>query len=121
MIASVKPRLRAARQTVVEIRTKRADAELMTAEYKAWRDHVIARANRTCEWPGCGRREGRMFADHIVERKDGGALLDPANGQCLCGSHHSLKTAAERAKRLAADGGGASPSESSWGPGGQKV
>lgn len=43
-----------------------------------------------------------MFADHIVERKDGGAEFDPANGQCLCGSCHSRKTAAERAKRMKA-------------------
>jgi 5-methylcytosine-specific restriction protein A len=39
-----------------------------------------------------------MFADHIVEIKDGGALLDLRNGQCLCGSHHEIKTA--QAKRF---------------------
>jgi hypothetical protein len=42
-----------------------------------------------------------MFADHKVERRDNGAPLDLANGQCVCGHHHSLKTASERAKRMA--------------------
>lgn len=40
-----------------------------------------------------------MFADHIVERRDGGAELDLANGRCLCGSHHSRVTAAARVRR----------------------
>lgn len=42
----------------------------------------------------------RLFADHIVELKDGGAPFDVANGQALCGAHHTLKTAAERQKRM---------------------
>ena len=43
----------------------------------------------------------RMFADHKKERQDApDAELDPANGWCLCGAHHSLKTAQEREKRL---------------------
>jgi nitrite reductase/ring-hydroxylating ferredoxin subunit len=41
-----------------------------------------------------------MFADHIVEVKDGGAKFDLANGQCLCGSCHTRKTAAARAQRM---------------------
>ncbi|OYW50928.1 MAG: hypothetical protein B7Z34_03715 [Novosphingobium sp. 12-62-10] len=41
----------------------------------------------------------RMFADHKVEIKDGGAPFDLDNGQCLCGQHHSLKTAQARAAR----------------------
>ncbi|MFT4098615.1 MAG: HNH endonuclease signature motif containing protein [Rhodoblastus sp.] len=120
MIASVKPRLRAARQSVVEIAPKRADAELLTPEHRAWRAIVIARAGGMCQWPGCGRVERRMFADHIVERKDGGARYDPDNGQCLCGSHHSLKTAQERARRLNEDVEASSPGEPSGG-GGSKV
>ncbi|UYW33150.1 hypothetical protein [Methylorubrum extorquens] len=35
-----------------------------------------------------------------MERRDGGAPLDPANGQALCPKHHSEKTARERAKRM---------------------
>lgn len=32
-----------------------------------------------------------MVGDHIIERADGGALLDPDNGQCLCVAHNTLK------------------------------
>jgi hypothetical protein len=42
----------------------------------------------------------RLYADHIVEIQDGGAILDPANGQMLCAKHHKIKTDAARAKRL---------------------
>jgi 5-methylcytosine-specific restriction endonuclease McrA len=47
----------------------------------------------------CGRNESRMFVDHIVERKDGGADYDLRNLQTLCGSHHTEKTLEERRKR----------------------
>jgi hypothetical protein len=47
-----------------------------------------------------------MFADHIKERRDGGDPTDPNNGMCLCGSHHTIKTQRERARRLAAPSGG---------------
>jgi 5-methylcytosine-specific restriction enzyme A len=50
--------------------------------------------------------EHRMFADHVIELRDGGAQFDPANGQCLCGPHHLMKTAQTRRDRLAASRGG---------------
>ena len=73
-------------------------------EYKRWRESVIARAGFRCEWVECGvrcskGRPHRLFADHIKELRDGGEPFDPYNGQCLCGRHHSLKTARARAKR----------------------
>lgn len=84
---------------------KRADPELLTAEHKAWRKAVLERAGYRCQAIENGQRctkaapDHRLFADHIVERKDGGAKLDPANGRCLCGSHHTQKTLAARLKR----------------------
>lgn len=100
-------RLKTLRPRITEIDTrsarpppKVADAFYGTAEHAAWRRLVIQRAGGRCQWPGCGRG-GRLFADHIVERKDGGAPFDLNNGQALCGSHHTLKTNAERAKRMA--------------------
>lgn len=49
----------------------------------------------------CNRSNCKIFGDHIVELSDGGAPLDPANVQLLCGSCHTIKTNAERAKRMA--------------------
>lgn len=60
---------------------KTADPELKTADHQRWRAEVLRRAGGMCQGPGCGRTGVRLFADHIRERQDGGALLDPANGQ----------------------------------------
>jgi 5-methylcytosine-specific restriction enzyme A len=82
--------------------------QLQTSRYRSWRDLVIARAGGRCEWTENGIRcsrcvesGDRIYADHIIERSDGGAVFDPANGQALCPSHHGLKTARERARRNA--------------------
>ena len=95
------------RTTVIDTRAakpppKEAASIYATTEYRHWRDTVISRAGGACQWPGCGRVERRMFADHIKEIQDSGEPFDPANGQCLCGSHHTHKTAVERARRMGA-------------------
>ena len=98
-------RLIVARLPLAPIRSapvKIADPFYASSAYRAWRRIVIDRAGGRCEAPGCGRVDRRMFADHIVERRDGGADLDMANGQCLCGACHTRKTAAERARRYGA-------------------
>jgi len=84
---------------------KVADPELLSPEHRAWRATVLRRADYRCEAIDDGKRcevraPARLFADHIRERKDGGAPLDPANGQCLCGSHHTIKTQAVRTARM---------------------
>lgn len=84
---------------------KTADAELLTVEHRAWRAEVLRRAGFRCERIEYGQRcnrTGRLFANHKVERKDGGDRLDPANGECLCGRHHTLFTNEQRAKRMGA-------------------
>ncbi len=68
-----------------------------TPSYVLWANEVRRRAGYRCE--ECGRSDTRLFADHIVELKDGGAAFDLANGKCLCGSCHSLKTAREKLLR----------------------
>jgi 5-methylcytosine-specific restriction protein A len=84
---------------------KQADPVYQRPEHRAWRKLVIARAGGRCEWVERGRRcdklepEHVMYADHVCEVKDGGALLDLANGQCLCASHHKIKTDRARLKR----------------------
>lgn len=73
-----------------------------SSEWVALRRAVIRRDRNTCQWPGCGRSEQRMFVDHIIEIRDGGPKLDPHNCRTLCGSHHTEKTIAERDKRMSA-------------------
>ena len=84
---------------------KAVDAHYATPEHKAWRMAVMVKAKWRCEAVVDGQRctrhapKDRLFADHIVEVSDGGDLLDPNNGQAMCGSHHTIKTQAERTKR----------------------
>ncbi|MES5483590.1 HNH endonuclease [Bradyrhizobium sp. INPA03-11B] len=92
----------------VQVQPKQVDPHYSTARHAAWAEQVKANAGYRCEWikddgQRCGRSapHHRMFADHIKELKDGGAPFDPANGRCLCGSHHTRKTAAARAARFA--------------------
>lgn len=100
------------RFAVADLRTARApekttNPHYLTPEHRAWRAEVIKRARGQCQQVDalgnrCERSEAagdRMFADHIVELADGGAALDPANGRCLCGRHHTLKTNRERDRR----------------------
>jgi 5-methylcytosine-specific restriction endonuclease McrA len=102
-LGSIKPKLKAAEFRTVIPRAKQVDSELRTSAHERWRKLVLDRAGWRCQAPGCGRQGGRggvrLFADHIVERKDGGAPLDPENGMALCASCHGFKTARERAKR----------------------
>lgn len=103
-LKTIQPRLKAIDTRTVRPAPKRADAELMTAEHRAWRLEVLKRAHWRCQWPGCGVQGGRggvvLYADHIHERRDGGDALDPENGQALCATHHGRKSAQERARRM---------------------
>jgi hypothetical protein len=54
-------------------------------------DYALARAR--------AKKGERLILDHIRERKDGGADLDPANTQWLTFGEHQAKTAAARARR----------------------
>jgi 5-methylcytosine-specific restriction protein A len=105
-----RPAIRTQRYGLITPESKRADSFLASADYRLWRSLVVSRAGGRCEWIDGGQRCGkslpqhRMFADHIEERTDSpGRSLDPANGMCLCGQHHTLKTARARARRV---GGG---------------
>ena len=76
-------------------------------QFRAWRAQVVARAGGRCEAVDDGHRcdraqpAHRMYADHIIERKDGGSPYDLNNGQCLCAVHHERKTF--QAKQLRSD------------------
>lgn len=92
------PRLSAAKPRLVPAPKVRAPIYADSGEYRGWREEVMRLSGHRCRL--CGRRNGRLFADHIVEIKDGGAPYDPANGQALCGSCHTKKTVKERNKRM---------------------
>jgi 5-methylcytosine-specific restriction enzyme A len=111
-ISTLKPLVPRSSGFTVQPQPKRADAELLTEEHKAWRLIVCRRAGWRCEWVDNGMRcqrsasrGDRMVADHVVERADGGALYDPNNGQCLCVAHNTLKGTQARAKRHGVGGG----------------
>lgn len=93
------PRLKTVSTALDEPVTYERNDYYNSQDHRAWRALIISRANGTCQWPGCNRREPRMFADHIVEIRDCGSRTDPLNGQCLCGKHHSLKTYSAKMER----------------------
>jgi 5-methylcytosine-specific restriction enzyme A len=64
--------------------------------HRAWRQAVLTRDAWTCRH--CGRVCGatrEAHADHVTPIAAGGSRYDLANGQCLCQSCHSRKTARE--------------------------
>jgi 5-methylcytosine-specific restriction enzyme A len=82
---------------------KRADPFYLSAEWRALVADIIRERGARCEDSCChypGRTGVRVFGDHIVELKDGGAPLDKTNVMLRCGSCHTRKTNAERARRM---------------------
>lgn len=97
-IAISKPRIGTTDTRRVKPPPKQADKHYQTPEHRAWALDVKRRAGWRCQAPGCTvAHPARLFADHIVEIKDGGDPLGA--GQCLCAEHHALKTSAHRAIR----------------------
>jgi 5-methylcytosine-specific restriction enzyme A len=90
----------------VRVEPKRADPFYQSEGHRQFRERVLRNAGFRCEWIENGQRctkampEHRLFADHKRERRDGGDPFDPSNGKCLCGAHHTRKTAMERARRV---------------------
>ena len=84
---------------------KQADPFYLSKEWRALMAAIIKERGRRCQ--ECGRthnddgRPVRLYGDHIVELRDGGAPLDPRNIQLLHGACHTAKTVAARAKRMA--------------------
>lgn len=106
-IKTLAPLIRTIDTRTVKVEPKAVDPFYLGPEYRQWRALVIRRAGRRCEATEAGMRcdraepRFRMYADHILERRDGGDPLDPANGKCLCARHHTLKTVRVRSDRLA--------------------
>ena len=62
---------------------------------------VLRRDRFVCQLRLDGCMERATEADHIVPVSRGGAEYDVSNGQALCASCHSKKTASERARMQA--------------------
>jgi 5-methylcytosine-specific restriction endonuclease McrA len=103
---TLKPNVGLANLQTATAPAKTADRFYSSSEWIASRDRVRREAGGRCQAPGCGRIERRMYVDHRAELKDGGTPLDRYNLWLLCGSCHSVKTVAERARRTAKGGGG---------------
>jgi 5-methylcytosine-specific restriction protein A len=82
----------------VKPQAKTAAPFYLTPEWRALMTKLLAERGRRCQ--ECGRTGCRIFGDHVVELQDGGAPLDEGNVLLRCGSCHTRKTAAERAKRM---------------------
>jgi len=105
-LRSLAPRLRHADTRTTKLPPKQKDPIYNTAEFQAWKVLVLDRAGRRCEaidhhGHRCSRAtpDHVMYADHVTELVDGGLPFDPANGQCLCAMHHTIKTIAMRSRR----------------------
>ena len=105
-LKSLPPLVRTTNTSTVPLPPKVKDVVYTTPQYRVWRAQVVARAGGRCEAVDHGHRCSRagpdysMYADHIIEIRDGGSVLDINNGQCLCYSHHSIKTFEVNKKRL---------------------
>lgn len=93
-LIGLRPRL-AARAPRLVAAPKRALADYRSPEWRALIARIIAKRGRQCE--RCGARGGRIYGDHKIELRDGGALLDENNVELLCAKCHGAKT--EQAKR----------------------
>jgi len=75
-------------------------AHYQTDEHRKWRLAVVTRDGFTCVKCGATGYGVRLIADHVFEIEDGGAPLDPDNGQTLCLPCANSKTALARRARL---------------------
>lgn len=90
--------------SIAALPPKTVDPHYQTPEHREWSRKVIERAGGRCEDPECKGphwKGQRLYADHKVELKDGGAPFDLANGMARCASSHTRKTARLRAERTA--------------------
>lgn len=97
-LSSLPPLIGSLDMRVARPAPKVAEAFYRSTDWRKLVSSIIKARGRRCE--ACGFADARLIGDHIVERKDGGAELDPSNVQLLCLPCHNKKTAKEKAKRM---------------------
>lgn len=55
-----------------------------------WREAVIERAGRRCEYPECAVKTTQLHAHHFYTRRIVPLRYDIENGICLCAYHHTM-------------------------------
>lgn len=105
IVRNVSPVVRSLSMRAAEPPVKQTAAIYRSPEWRSLVATIVAQRGRICEDPHCDgrthRRGMRVFADHVIELKDGGPAFDPGNIMLRCGASHSLKTARVRAARMA--------------------
>ena len=100
----------ASQRAKVKVAGKVPDSFYQSPAWRALMDEIIRMRGRICQDPehdASKPKSGiRIFGDHIIERRDGGAPLDAGKILLRCGSCHTRKTAVARAARYH---GGAAP------------
>lgn len=97
-LKAYRPRLKTINTSRLAAPKKRGAKFYDEPEWRALVRQLIAERGRRCEH--CGATDCRLWADHVIELKDGGAEMDPNNLQLLCARCHGVKTAAARIDRL---------------------
>src|SRR4029077_2236916 len=100
------PKVRIVDTSTTRLPPRQKDPHYGSAAHRTWARAVLDRAGHRCEFTnGHGIRcskgwpDNRLFADHIVELRDGGSAFDPSNGQALWSEHQVRTSHAARADR----------------------
>lgn len=86
---------------LVRVPEKYVDPFYESPEWRAFAREIKQQRGYICEDCGkdCTDTPRGLIADHIVERKDGGADFDPLNTCLRCTACHNRKTAKARTQR----------------------
>jgi 5-methylcytosine-specific restriction endonuclease McrA len=105
-LSTLKPRIATLDVRIGKPTVKVAEPFYSSAPWRNLMKGIIAERGWRCEDVECPTPHGpwsKIYGDHIVEIRDGGAKLDPANVLLRCPVCHGRKTAQEREKRLLAE------------------
>jgi 5-methylcytosine-specific restriction enzyme A len=103
-LASKGRKLRPSSRALVRRPQNKANPFYHSEEWRSLIESIIRERGRICEDPqhdpATPRFGVRIFGDHVIELKDGGARLNAGNIMLRCGACHTRKTAQSRRDRL---------------------